>query len=121
MPGGHRARDTANLKVQMLTAILKLSKFNIPVAAVWYHENTIQVEGTEALKKLLDDMKDGALERAVKEDVLQFSAPEPADPPCDVPVDIPVREQAFNLLTATEPEKLPFPLSCMNKKEKLPG
>ena len=72
----------------MLTAILKLSKFNIPVAVVWYHENTIQVEGTEALKKLLDDMKDGPLERAVKEDVLQFSAPQPADPPCDVLVDI---------------------------------
>ena len=79
MPHGHRARDIANLKVQLLTAMLKLKKFKIPVAAIWYHENQVQVEGTESLKKVLDEMKHGELEKAIKEGIFKFAASKPTD------------------------------------------
>ena len=119
MPNGHRARDIANLKVKLLTAILKLESFRIPVAAVWYHESQVQVEGTESLKKVLDEMKHGDLEKAVKEDMLKFAASEPAETSVDVPDDVAIRTHAQNLSLAREPERLPYPLSEMNKKDKI--
>ena len=119
MPHGHRARDIANLKVQLLTAILKLEKFKIPVAAIWYHENQVQVEGTESLKNVLDEMKHGELEKAIKEDMFKFAASEPTESSLVVPDEIPIRTQAHNLSFAREPERLPYPLSAMNKKDKI--
>ena len=124
MPGANQNRDIVNLQVQLITTILKLARLDVPIVSVWYHENNVQVHGTKHLKDFIDKLDQEALKTAIKEDVFNFGSLEPNEPLLavseeNIPERIKARQIFQQFYKEKEPEKLPFPLSCMNKKEKI--
>ena len=124
MPGCNQTRDIVNLQVQLITTILKLARHDVPIVAIWYQENSVQIHGTKHMKEFILNLVQGDLEKAIKEDIFNFASPEPDEPLLDVTDEnVPEKVQAKQLLQkfyhGKEPDKLPFPVSCMNKKEKI--
>ena len=123
MPGCNRTRDIANLQIQLITTILKLARHDVPIVAIWYHENIVQTHGTKHLKELVLKLEQEA-EKAIKEDIFNFASPQPDEPLLDVnEANLPEKVQAKQIFQEfyhdKEPDRLTFPLSCMNKKEKI--
>ena len=124
MPGQHQQCDITNLQIQLITTILKLVKHDVPVVALWYDENDVKMYGTKYLKNFLTNLDQKAIETAIKEDVLNLSSMEPNEPLIDMTEEnLPERiraKQAFQQFCSNKtPDELPFPLSCLNKKEKI--
>ena len=125
MPGCNQSRDIINLQVQLLTTILKLSKHDVPVVAVWYHENNIKVEGSKHLKQFVSSLNEGDLATAIKADVFNFASQESDEPVIGAEDNTNIAElvQAKQIFSqfyeGKDPDRLPYPLACMNKKEKI--
>ena len=125
MPGCNQSRDIINLQVQLLTTILKLSKHDVPVVAVWYHENNIKVEGSKHLKQFVSSLNEGDLATAIKADVFNFASQESDEPVIGAEDNTDIAElvQAKQIFSqfyeGKDPDRLPYPLACMNKKEKI--
>ena len=118
MPGmTNRSRDVRRLTGQLVTAINKLGKMMIPVAVLWYEDNSINVEGTEKLKQFLRQLKNDDIERAIKEEIFNFAGNVNAESPMDTNVN--VSDSQREQLSPFSPIKLPFPLSVMNRKQKM--
>ena len=111
MPGGHTLRYIKRLQAQLLRAVSKLGDLNIPVAIVLYVENKVHVEGTEKLKQFLRNIDENDVENVIKEEIFNFAGHGPSQPQVDVEADGERRDQSG-------PEKLPYPLSALNRKEK---
>ena len=113
----NRSRDVRRLTGQLVTAINKLGKMMIPVAVLWYEDNSINVEGTEKLKQFLRQLKNDDIERAIKEEILNFAGNVNEESPMDTNVN--VSDSQREQLSPSSPIKLPFPLSVMNRKQKM--
>ena len=115
MPSGsNRSRVICRLTGQLVTAIDKLGQMMTPVAVLWYENNSINVEGTEKLKQFLKQLKKDDIETAIKEDIFHFAVDVNAESPMDTDADNQMEQQS-----PSSPIKLPFPLSVMNRKQKI--
>ena len=123
MPGNNHSRDVTNLQVQLISTIMKLAKKDIPVAAVWYHEKEAKIYGTKFLKGLITNLEKVDLENAIKLDILNLVSPEPDEPLLELDENVPDKMRAKTVFQSIcqkhVPDCLPFPLSCMNRKEKI--
>ena len=124
MPQVNQQRDRANLQIQLITTILKLVKLDTPVVAVWYHENDLKTFGSKHLKEFISSLDQAALSNAIKSDVLNLGSPEPDEPLNEmtegsIPEKIKAKQIFQQFCSEKDPEKLPFPLSCLNRKEKI--
>ena len=121
MPPKNFERDATRCQVQLISSLLRMAKMNMPVAAVWLHEDKPQVYGTRHLKRLLCDIEQVDVDNAIKLDVLNLSSPDPDEPLLKDQNDAPdhnVAQFRNSSESTSSPDLLPFPLSCMNRKEK---
>ena len=126
MPGDNYSRDITSLQIQLITTILKLSRHGVPVLAVWYQQNRIRTQGTKHLKEYFTELDSEAIDKAMEKDIHNFVSPETDEHV--IGENIPEKLQAkqiFEKICQDEvqdqqhPDILPFPLSCMSKKEKI--
>ena len=96
---------------------MKLAKKDIPVAAVWYHDKEAKMYGTKFLKGLITNLEKGDVENAIKLDILNLMSPEPDEPLLELTENAKTVFQS--ICQKQDPDCLPFPLSCMNRKEKI--
>ena len=122
MPGNNFVRDASQLQVQLISIILKMARMDIPVVAVWFNENKSQVQGTKHLKNMISNIEKVEVENAIKLDFLNLVSPETNESLLETDVN-PEQNQAKsmfqNICQKQKPDFLPFPLSCMNKREKI--
>ena len=122
MPSLHQNRDVANLQIQLITTILKLVKHGMPITALWYYENEVKTYGSKHLKEFTDAIDKAAIDKAIKEDVFHFASPavtELVETEESIPEKVKAKQVFQQFYSNKEPDELPFPLSCMNKKEKI--
>ena len=121
MPSNHKTRDVLKLETQMITTIIKLLKHNVPVCAVWYKDNEVKNCGSKNLKNVIQLIDRESMDTAVKGDVLNLASQESDEPLLEnenLPENIRQKQFCQSVNTTDEPDLLPFPLPCMNKKEK---
>ena len=121
MPSNHKTRDVLKLETQMITTIIKLLKHNVPVCAVWYKDNEVKNCGSKNLKNVIQLIDKESMDTAVKGDVLNLASQESDEPLLEnenLPENIRQKQFCQSVNTTDEPDLLPFPLPCMNKKEK---
>ena len=123
MAVNNQCRDVGRLKIQLVTTILKLVKLDVPIFTLWYTENEVHKYGTKHLMDLVGNIDKISIDTAVKQDVLNMTSPEPDEPLLTDDENVPeiIRAKQFfqKFSTNKEPDLLPFPLTCMNKKEKI--
>ena len=104
--------------------MIKLAKLQVPVVAVWFDDDSIQTHGTKHLKDFINNANQEELVKAMKEDLLKFSDAENAEPLIQFDTSSVNEKQKAkqilkDFLQEKTIEKLPVPLSCMGKKEKI--
>ena len=121
MPGKNNVRDVTNLQVQLISILIKMAKKDIPVVAVWFNENDSQIYGTRYLKNLISLIEKVDVENAIKLDLLNLASPDPDEPMLEIEENIPDRSRAKtvykDISQKSNPDLLPYPLSCMNRSE----
>ena len=120
----NRKRDIATLQLQFITTMIKLAKLQVPVVAVWFDDESIQTHGTKHLKDFINNANQEELVKAMKKDLLKFSDAENAEPLIQFDTSSVSEKQKTkqilkDFLQEKTIEKLPVPLSCMGKKEKI--
>ena len=124
MPGQNQCRDVANLQIQLISTIMKLAKYDLPIVALWYTDNDIKMYGTKHLKNFFSKLDQTVIDNAIKEDVLNLGSLQPDEPLLsmteeNVPEKVRAKQVFQNFYSGKLPDELPFPLSCMNKKQKI--
>ena len=110
------------LQTKLITTILKLAKLRVPVSAVWFLEENMRITGTPNLEAYLYKLDQDSLAKAVKEDMKNFAE---SDNDEHILVElIPETVQAKQIFKKLLPvsrdmDRLPFPLSMMNRREKV--
>ena len=110
------------LQTKLITTILKLAKLRVPVSAVWFLEENMRITGTPNLEAYLSQLDQDSLAKAVKEDMKNFAK---SDNDEHILVElIPETVQAKQIFKKLLPvsrdmDRLPFPLSMMNRREKV--
>ena len=126
MPPKNFLRDAERIQIQLITSLMKMAKLGIPVVAFWYNENKTQIHGTKYLKNLIKQMDEAAINDAIKLDVFNLSSSDvdeallhPTDDDTVDVINVKAKSVFQNIVHKESPDFLPFPLSCMNKQEKM--
>ena len=118
----NRKRDVTNLQIELITNVLKLEKLNVlAVLAVFYVENDVKTFGTMHMKDLFSQFEQKVELTAIKKDILNVTSSNPVDPNAEInlPKKVKAKQIFQQFFSQKEPDKLPLPLSCMNRKEKI--
>merc|ERR1712086_731498 len=124
-------KRSAERMVSLIKAFLKVLKRNIPVALVWYQRGSVRKIGSQNLAKWMESLDQSLLHNAMESDLeslINGDEPLVIDNDEDEASDKLLVEQGDKLLatkllhnemTKADIPRLPFPLSLMNKKEKV--
>jgi len=107
---------SSDLLTSLIKTSLKILKKNIPVVVVWYQGGQVRKIGSQNLAKWLENLDQSLLHRAMELD--EESLVNGDEPLVCEEEAVMAAHIVQNYVTKVEPQKLPFQLHLMSKKEK---
>merc|ERR1712129_159999 len=107
---------SSDLLTSLIKTSLKILKKNIPVVVVWYQDGQVRKIGSQNLAKWLENLDQSLLHRAMELD--EESLVNGDEPLVCEDEAVMAAHIVQNYVTKVEPQKLPFQLHLMSKKEK---